>query len=140
MKNDRLNKAIFIYLVVIGLVYVPTIGLWGNAPALRALHLDIPPSASNAAFQAKALANFLAGVVMLAGGVGLVARQRWGRPITVAGLVCQMAIYAGELAIFAYLPTLGAGLVVTALDAAILYGVIKSQAGDGRPRSRPPVS
>lgn len=78
MKNKTVHWSVIFYLLVFVLVYVPTIGLWGNAAGLRALHVDLPPSASDAAFQAKAMANFLAGVVMLAGCGGLLRRQDWG--------------------------------------------------------------
>ena len=93
MKNITVHWSVIFYLLVMGLVYVPTIGLWGNIAGLRAFHIDIPPSASDAAFQVKALANFLVGVVLLTGCAGLLRRQDWGRPVTVIGLLGQVSIY-----------------------------------------------
>lgn len=102
MKNKTVHGSVIFYLLVIGLVYVPTIGLWGNIVGWRALHVDLPPSASDAAFQAKAMANFLAGMVMLAGCAGLLRRQDWGRTVTVIGLLYQMIIYVAEIVNFRY--------------------------------------
>lgn len=106
-------------------MYVPTVLLWGNVAGLRALHLDIPPSTSDGAFQTKALANFAAGVVLLVGCAGLLTRRRWGRPVTVAGLLCQMSIYIAEVVIFLYLPALGAAAMVIPLDVVIIYNIYK---------------
>jgi len=120
MKKKTVHWSVIFYLLIMGLVYVPTISLWGNMPALRTLHVDLPPSASDADFQIKALANFLAGVVILTGCVGLLKRQDWGRPVTVLGLLCQMSIYVAEVVIYRYLNALGAAAVVIPLDIAII--------------------
>lgn len=119
------RRFIFIYLLSVGLVYILGIGLWGNLDGLRALYVDIPPSASDAAFQVKVPANFPAGIVMFAGCAGLLRRQDWGRPVTIIGLLCQMVIYVAEIAIFRYLPALGAATVVIPLDAVIIYNLTK---------------
>lgn len=125
MKNRIVHRSVIFYLLVIGLVYVPTISLWGNIAGLRTLHVDLPPSASDAAFQVKALANFLAGIVMLAGCAGLLTHQRWGRDVTMIGLLLQITIYVAEIIIFRYLPALGAAVVVIPLDAVIIYNLTK---------------
>ncbi len=125
MKNRAAHRWIVLYLLVISLVYVPTVFLWGNVAGLRTLHLDLPPSASDGTFQAKALVNFAAGVVMLAGCAGLLTRQRWGKSITVIGLVYQMIVYVAEIVIFRYLNALGAAAVVIPLDAVIIYYLTK---------------
>lgn len=109
------------------LVYVPTIGLWGNIAGLRAFHIDIPPSASDAAFQAKALANFLVGVVLLTGCAGLLRGQDWGRPVTVIGLLGQVSIYITEIIIFRYLNSVGTALLSIPLDAAVIYSLINKK-------------
>lgn len=85
--------------------------------------MDLPPSASDAAFQIKALANFLVGIVLLAGCAGLLRRQKWGRPVTVIGLLCQMTIYIAEIIIFRYLNALGTALLFIPLDAVIIYSI-----------------
>lgn len=123
MKNRKVHWSIISYLLVMGLVYVPTISLWGNIAGLRALHMDIPPSASDAAFQIKALANFLVGIVLLTGCAGLLRRQNWGRPVTVIGLLCQMTIYITEIIIFRYLNALGTALLFIPLDVIIIYSI-----------------
>lgn len=110
-----------------GLVYVPTIGLWGNIAGLRALHMDIPPSASDTAFQVKALANFLVGIVLLTGCAGLLKREDWGRPVTVIGLLGQISIYIAEIIIFRYLNAVGTALLFIPLDAAIIYSLINKK-------------
>ncbi len=124
MKNRTAHRWIVLYLLVISLVYVPTIFLWGNIAGLRALHVDIPPSASDAAFQVKALANFLAGVILLTGCAGLLRRRDWGIPVTVIGLLCQITIYIAEIIIFRYLNAMGAAAVVIPLDAVIIYHLL----------------
>ncbi|OGN76434.1 MAG: hypothetical protein A2X25_09465 [Chloroflexi bacterium GWB2_49_20] len=124
MKNNIVHLSIIFYLLIVGLVYVPTIGLWGNIAGLRAMHVDIPPSASDAAFQVKALANFLAGVILLTGCAGLLRRQAWGIPVTVIGLLCQINIYIAEIIIFRYLNAMGAAAVVIPLDAVIIYHLL----------------
>ena len=127
MKNKAAHWSVIFYLLVMGLVYVPTIGLWGNIEGLRALHLDIPPAASDTAFQIKALANFLVGIVLLTGCVGLLKRQNWGRPVTVIGLLGQITIYIAEIIIFRYLNAVGTALVFIPLDAAIIYSLINKK-------------
>lgn len=127
MKNRAAHRWIVLYLLIISLVYVPTIFLWENIAGLRALHVDIPPSASDAAFQVKALANFLAGVVMLTGCAGLLRRQDWGRPVTVIGLLLQITIYVAEIVIFRYLNALGAAAVAILLDAAVIYNLFRKK-------------
>ncbi len=127
MKNRAAHRWIVLYLLIISLVYVPTIFLWENIAGLRALHVDIPPSASDAAFQVKALANFLAGVVMLTGCAGLLRRQDWGRPVTVIGLLLQITIYVAEIVIFRYLNALGAAAVAILLDVAVIYNLFRKK-------------
>ncbi len=127
MKNRAAHRWIVLYLLIISLVYVPTIFLWENIAGLRALHVDIPPSASDAAFQVKALANFLTGVVMLTGCAGLLRRQDWGRPVTVIGLLLQITIYVAEIVIFRYLNALGAAAVAILLDAAVIYNLFRKK-------------
>ena len=124
MKNKTVHWSIIFYLLVMGLVYVPTISLWGNIAGLRALHMDIPPSASDAAFQVKALVNFLVGIVLLAGCAGLLRRQNWGRPVTVIGLLCQITIYIAEIIIFRYPNALATASLFIPLDAVIIYSII----------------
>ena len=121
MENKTIHWLIIFYLLGFVLVYIPTIGLWGNTAGLRALHIDLPSSAGDAAFRAKAMANFFAGVVMLVGCCGLLRRQDWGRPVTVIGLVCQMVIYVTEVAIFRYLNALGMAALVIPLNIAIIF-------------------
>lgn len=125
MKKRTVHRWIVLYLLAISLVYIPTVLLWGNIAGLRVLHLDIPPWASDGAFQAKALVNFAAGVVLLTGCTGLLTRQRWGKPITLAGLFCQVSIYVAEAAIFRYLPALGAAVVLIPIAAVIIYNLTK---------------
>lgn len=127
MKNKSVHWLVIVYLLVISLVYIPTVLLWGNITVLRALHVDIPPSASDATFQVKALANFLAGVVMITGCVGLLKRQDWGRPVTVIGLLFQITIYVAEIVIFRYLNALGAAAVVILLNVVVIYNLTKDQ-------------
>jgi hypothetical protein len=124
MKNKTAHWSVIFYLIVMGLVYVPTISLWGNISGLRALHLDIPPSASDTAFQVKALANFLVGIVLLTGCAGLLRREDWGRPVTVIGLLGQISIYIAEIILFRYLNAVGTALLFIPLDAAIIYSLI----------------
>ena len=127
MKNKTAHWSVIFYLIVMGLVYVPTIGLWGNIAGLRALHLDIPPSASDTAFQVKALANFLVGIVLLTGCAGLLRREDWGRPVTVIGLLGQISIYIAEIILFRYLNAVGTALLFIPLDAAIIYSLINKK-------------
>ncbi|MBA4376999.1 MAG: hypothetical protein C0401_12625, partial [Anaerolinea sp.] len=123
MKNNIFHWTVITYLLIIGLVYVPTISLWGNITALRILHVDIPPSARDADFQIKALANFFAGIILLTGGTGLLRRQAWGRTVTVIGFLFQITIYIVEIVIFRYLNTMGAAAVVILLDAIVIYNL-----------------
>ncbi len=121
MKNDLVRRLILSYLLSVGLVYVLGIGLYGNIEGLRILHQDIPAGASDAAFQVKALANLSAGVLFFVSSAGLVFRRPWTTPVTVIGLVWQVIIYAAELALFRYWPTLGPTVVVTIIDIVITY-------------------
>lgn len=127
MKNKAVHGAVIFYLLMLGLVYVPTIGLWGNIEGLRALHVDLPPSASDAAFQIKALANFFAGVILLAGCAGLLRRQAWGRIVVVIGFLFQITIYTVEIIIFRYLNAMGAAAVVALLDAVVIYHLFRKK-------------
>ncbi len=127
MKNKIIHWSVIVYLLILGLVYVPTIGLWGNIAGLRALHVDLPPSASDAAFQIKALANFFAGVILLAGCAGLLRRQDWGKPVVVIGFLFQITIYIVEIAIFRYLNTMGTAAVVILLDAVVIYNLFRKK-------------
>lgn len=123
--NPTARRLTLMYLFGSGLVYVLTFPLWGNVSALRALHMDIPGWATDADFQTKALANLVAGVDMLIGGAGLIARRQWGIPVTIVGLIFQSSIYVAELVLYHYLPTLGVAVVVIPTCMAIGYSLTR---------------
>ncbi len=136
MKNDTGHRLVTFYVLGVGLVYVLTLGLWGNVAGLRVLHQDLPAWVSDNAFQVKALVNLSAGVVLLLGGMGLVSRRAWGTAVTVIGLVWQMTIYAVELGLFRYGPTLGTTAVVVPLNTAIIDYLTRRIRADQTARDR----